>query len=319
MARLIVKSPYIQCGKQNAGGYLRYIATRERVEIIPDDRPPTRKQEQFIAKLVKDFPDVKELLEYEDYVQKPTKANASSLITLALEEHWKQVQLTHGFKEQQMAKLLVVDDEVGIRELLSEILEDEGHDVLTAEDAGQARKLIEENPLDLILLDIWMPDTDGVTLLRELSSQHLIHCPVIMMSGHATIDTAVEATKFGAFDFLEKPISMQRLLSSVSNALAQETPADTESRQQDAETQSEPSEAKAVIYGHNGNELATIPFTLELRDARDSFEKLYLQSVLEEESYSMSKVAARTGLERTHLYRKLKQLEITLPAKEKTA
>ena len=218
-----------------------------------------------------------------------------------------------------MAKLLVVDDEVGIRELLSEILEDEGHDVLTAEDAGKARKLIEENPLDLILLDIWMPDTDGVTLLRELSSQHLIHCPVIMMSGHATIDTAVEATKFGAFDFLEKPISMQRLLSSVSNALAQETPADTESRQQDAETQSEPSEAKAVIYGHNGNELATIPFTLELRDARDSFEKLYLQSVLEEESYSMSKVAARTGLERTHLYRKLKQLEITLPAKEKTA
>ena len=97
MARLIVKSPYIQCGKQNAGGYLRYIATRERVEIIPDDRPPTRKQEQLITKLTKDFPDVKELLEYEDYVQKPTKANASSLITLALEEHWKQVQQTDGY------------------------------------------------------------------------------------------------------------------------------------------------------------------------------------------------------------------------------
>lgn len=97
MARLIVKSPYIQCGKQNAGGYLHYIATRERVEIIPDDRPPTRKQEQLITKLTKDFPDVKELLEYEDYVQKPTKANASSLITLALEEHWKQVQQTDGY------------------------------------------------------------------------------------------------------------------------------------------------------------------------------------------------------------------------------
>ena len=97
MARLIVKSPYIQCGKQNADGYLRYIATRERVEIIPDDRPPTRKQEQLITKLTKDFPDVKELLEYEDYVQKPTKANASSLITLALEEHWKQVQQTDGY------------------------------------------------------------------------------------------------------------------------------------------------------------------------------------------------------------------------------
>ena len=97
MARLLVKSPYIQCGKQNAGSYLRYIATRERVEIIPDDRPPTRKQEQLITKLAKDFPDVKELLEYEDYVQKPTKANASSLITLALEEHWKQVQQTDGY------------------------------------------------------------------------------------------------------------------------------------------------------------------------------------------------------------------------------
>ncbi len=98
MARLIVKSPYIKCGSgQGADGYMRYIATRERVEIIPDDRPPTRKQEQLINKLVKDFPDVKELLEYEDYMQKPTKANASSLITLALEEHWKQVQQTDGY------------------------------------------------------------------------------------------------------------------------------------------------------------------------------------------------------------------------------
>ena len=98
MVRLIVKSPYIKCGgSQGADGYPRYIATRERVEIIPDDRPPTRKQEQLITKLAKDFPDVKELLEYEDYVQKPTKANASSLITLALEEHWKQVQQTDGY------------------------------------------------------------------------------------------------------------------------------------------------------------------------------------------------------------------------------
>ena len=98
MARLIVKSPYIKCRSgQGADGYMRYIATRERVEIIPDDRPPTRKQEQLITKLAKDFPDVKELLEYEDYVQKPTKANASSLITLALEEHWKQVQQTDGY------------------------------------------------------------------------------------------------------------------------------------------------------------------------------------------------------------------------------
>ena len=98
MARLIVKSPYIKCGGgQSAGGYMKYIATRERVEIIPDDRPPTRKQEQFITKLVKDFPDTKDLLEYEDYAQHPTKANASSLITLALEENWSQVQSSEGY------------------------------------------------------------------------------------------------------------------------------------------------------------------------------------------------------------------------------
>ena len=98
MARLIVKSPYIKCGGgQGAGGYMKYIATRERVEIIPDDRPPTRKQEQLITKLVNDFPDTKGLLEYEDYTTRPTKANASSLITLALEENWSQVQSSEGY------------------------------------------------------------------------------------------------------------------------------------------------------------------------------------------------------------------------------
>ena len=98
MARLIVKSPYIKCGVgQGAGGYMKYIATRERVEIIPDDRPPTRKQEQLITKLVKDFPDTKDLLEYESYTQHPTKANASSFITLALEENWSQVQSSEGY------------------------------------------------------------------------------------------------------------------------------------------------------------------------------------------------------------------------------
>ena len=98
MARLIVKSPYIKCGAgQSAGGYLKYIATRERVEIIPDDRPPTRKQEQLIAKLVKDFTDAKELMEYEDYAAHPTKATASALITLALESNWDRVQGMEGY------------------------------------------------------------------------------------------------------------------------------------------------------------------------------------------------------------------------------
>lgn len=98
MARLIIKSPYIKCGGgQNASGYLQYIATRERVEIVPDDRPPTRKQEQLIQKLAKDFPDIKELLEYDDYTTAPTKANASSFITLALEQNWSRVQSTEGY------------------------------------------------------------------------------------------------------------------------------------------------------------------------------------------------------------------------------
>ena len=93
MARLIVKSPYIKCGGgKSAGGYLKYIAMRERVEIIPDDRPPTRKQEQLITRLARDFPDTKELMEYEDYTAHPTKANASVLITLTLEENWDKVQ-----------------------------------------------------------------------------------------------------------------------------------------------------------------------------------------------------------------------------------
>lgn len=98
MARLIVKSPYIKCGGgKSAGGYLKYIATRERVEIIPDDRPPTQKQTQLIAKLVKDFPDAKELMEYEDYTAHPTKATASALITLTLEENWGKVQNMDGY------------------------------------------------------------------------------------------------------------------------------------------------------------------------------------------------------------------------------
>ena len=98
MARLIVKSPYIKCGGgQSAGGYLKYISTRERVEIIPDDRPPTRKQEQLIAKLVEDFPDAKELMEYEDYLSHPTKATASALITLTLESNWDRLSSMDGY------------------------------------------------------------------------------------------------------------------------------------------------------------------------------------------------------------------------------
>lgn len=119
-----------------------------------------------------------------------------------------------------MARILVVDDEIGIRELLSEILYDEGHTVELAENAQQAREARQRARPDLVLLDIWMPDTDGVSLLKEWASQSLLDMPVIMMSGHATIDTAVEATRIGAIDFLEKPITLQRLLKTVAAGLA---------------------------------------------------------------------------------------------------
>ncbi len=114
-----------------------------------------------------------------------------------------------------MANILVVDDEVGIRELLSEILGDEGHVVAVAENAAAARARRQAETFDLVLLDIWMPDTDGVTLLKEWAATGALTMPVIMMSGHATIDTAVEATRIGAIDFLEKPIALQKLLRAV--------------------------------------------------------------------------------------------------------
>jgi two-component system, NtrC family, nitrogen regulation response regulator NtrX len=118
-----------------------------------------------------------------------------------------------------MAQILVVDDEIGIRELLSEILADEGHQVALAENAGAARRMRERQRPDLVLLDIWMPDTDGITLLKEWAASGQLTMPVVMMSGHATIETAVEATRIGALDFLEKPIALQRLLTTVKRAL----------------------------------------------------------------------------------------------------
>ncbi len=118
-----------------------------------------------------------------------------------------------------MANILIVDDEMGIRELLSEILRDEGHDVVLAENAAAARAARNEARPDLVLLDIWMPDTDGITLLKEWAANGQLSMPVVMMSGHGTIDTAVEATRIGAIDYLEKPIALQKLLAAVKRGL----------------------------------------------------------------------------------------------------
>ena len=218
-----------------------------------------------------------------------------------------------------MANILVVDDELGIRDLLSEILNDEGHQVDLAENAAQARAARALARPDLVLLDIWMPDTDGVTLLKEWSSSGLLTMPVIMMSGHATIDTAVEATKIGAIAFLEKPITLQKLLKAVEQGLARSLsrPANTLNPALpaiDFVPELVTMSGTIMAVPQDKGMQSTQSFMLEkpLRDARDEFEKAYFEFHLAKEGGSMTRVAEKTGLERTHLYRKLKQLGVDL-------
>ena len=206
-----------------------------------------------------------------------------------------------------MSKLiLVVDDEVGIRELLAEILFDEGYQVQLAENAEQARNYRHEHEPDLVLLDIWMPDTDGVTLLKEWVDQELLTMPVVMMSGHGTIETAVEATRIGAVDFLEKPISMQKLLNTVAKAIKEGA------AQPKLVAEIESSQSLVVqIDGAVRN--FPLPLDLPLREAREHFDAIYFDYHLQKEAGNVSRVAEKIGLERTHLYRKLKQLGIKVP------
>ncbi len=257
-----------------------------------------------------------------------------------------------------MATILVVDDELGIRALLSEILSDEGHTVEVAENAAKARIMREQCKPDLVLLDIWMPDVDGVTLLKEWSASGQLTMPVIMMSGHGTIDTAVEATKFGAQSFLEKPITLQKLLRSVEQALTKPAPraaspaptvhlatvtpitaASSYNGMATVRTEMVHSDGHMhhhtapVAYGSPiqssviaGVAQPTGPsheqsFELDrpLREARDDFERAYFEFHLAREGGSMTRVAEKTGLERTHLYRKLKQLGVDLGRNKKTA
>jgi DNA-binding NtrC family response regulator len=230
-----------------------------------------------------------------------------------------------------MANILVVDDEMGIRELLSEILGDEGHVVQLAENAQQAREARTQSRPDLVLLDIWMPDTDGVTLLKEWQRDGLLTMPVIMMSGHATIDTAVEATRIGALNFLEKPIALQKLLKAVQQGLTRNVeaprPVAPVNRMSSLDTNAQVSSAASFsaapvtyetrdfaignhLVQNNQHSFNNLSFDLPLREARDAFERIYFEYHLHREGGSMTRVAEKTGLERTHLYRKLKQLGV---------
>lgn len=195
-------------------------------------------------------------------------------------------------------EILVVDDEVGIRELLSEILFDEGYHVHLAENAEQARALRLSRTPDLVLLDIWMPDTDGLALLKEWAAQQLLTMPVIMMSGHSTIETALEATRIGAIDFLEKPIALQKLLKTVVKALQQGASVPVLQAVETVKVETE------------GMTMVPLPLDLPLREVREHFDSVYFNYQMEKANGNLTRVAEQVGIERTHLYRKLKQLGI---------
>ncbi len=200
-------------------------------------------------------------------------------------------------------EILVVDDEVGIRELLSEILFDEGYQVHVAENAAQARQFRLKQTPDLVLLDIWMPDTDGLSLLKEWVAQDLLTMPVVMMSGHGTIETALEATRIGAADFLEKPIALQKLLKTVATVM-----------QQGLKIEKQKIETAAQIERLAAQQFS-LPLDLSLREAREYFDKIYFNYQMDKENGNVTRVADNMGIERTHLYRKLKQLGIKMHKK----
>jgi len=205
-------------------------------------------------------------------------------------------------------QILVVDDEVGIRELLSEILFDEGYQVHLAENAAQARAFRNDREPDLVLLDIWMPDTDGVALLKEWVEHDLLTMPVVMMSGHGTIETAVEATRIGAVDFLEKPIALQKLLSTITKAIKEGAP-------KLPAPESQPLAQKIELDVGGQTQQFSLSLDLPLREAREHFDAVYFEYHLQKEAGNVSRVAEKVGLERTHLYRKLKQLGIRFARK----
>ena len=208
-----------------------------------------------------------------------------------------------------MANILVVDDEHGIRELLFEILNDEGHTVDLAENAAQAREARAQFTYDLVLLDIWMPDTDGVSLLKEWATNELLTMPVIMMSGHATIETAVEATRIGALSFLEKPITLQKLLAAVELGLARDSgkrvlAAATAQASGDTNGNGNAAAAVAatepapgfvpmagVIIPQQPSPIQSFELDKPLREARDDFERAYFTFHLQREKGSMTRVA----------------------------
>jgi DNA-binding NtrC family response regulator len=201
-----------------------------------------------------------------------------------------------------MASILVVDDDAGVRDLLSEVLQDAGHRVSPAESAEAARGLVVRYRFDLALLDVSMPGEDGLQLIESWGSTGSLPCSIVMLSAYGTLDRAVKATRLGALAFLEKPIRLQALLSEVENALRR-APLPVVV---DAPAPAAPAEKR-------NTPAPVLDFTLPYREARTAFEREYLAFQLRRCGGRVALLADAIGLERTNLYRKLKELNL-LPA-----
>lgn len=213
-----------------------------------------------------------------------------------------------------MTEILIVDDELGIRNILSEILADSGYVICTAADANEARERVAQRHFDLVLLDIWMPGTDGLTLLREWRYSGKLNFPVIVMSGHGSIDHAKRAMDDGAIDFIEKPISLKRLLSAIQDGLARwaalqaAKSQNTSDRKRPGRRRSNDRQPEHLPIFEVPAFNFTIDFNRPIRDVLIEIERAYFRIVLSHVDHSMSDLARHAGLERTHLYRKLRAL-----------
>ncbi|RLA07622.1 MAG: sigma-54-dependent Fis family transcriptional regulator [Gammaproteobacteria bacterium] len=180
--------------------------------------------------------------------------------------------------------ILIVDDEYDIRSLLTEILTNEGYFILSAENATQANEHLKKNRPSVVLLDVWMPGQDGISLLKKWQKTKPYDTKVIMMSGHATIENAMEATKYGAVDFVEKPISLPLLLKTIKKYL-------------------KPKEIEKKAY-KNKRKIEEL-FKLKYKEAIAKFDKLYLKNRIKKQK-NISKLSMEIGLDRTSIYRKIK-------------
>lgn len=188
--------------------------------------------------------------------------------------------------------ILIVDDELGIRELLRECLEDEGYVVKLAENALEADKIVKEQRFDLILMDVWLPDMDGVSLFKRFLSNG-ITTPVIMMSGHASITSALEAIRIGARDFLEKPLSLSKLLPLVDKHILKE-------------------HANSDGILEDISEIITLDLNNQLKGIKETLERRYFLYHMNKQKGNITKIAEVSGVDRAHLYRKFKSLAIKI-------